>query len=167
MGKRILVPMERNYLSEVLEIERKSFSDPWSMGAFEIELDHPWAWFRVIGPRGEPDSLRRVDGFILCYVLPGDMHVINVAVDPSVRKQGLAVQMLRAALDTFAEKGGGVVGLEVRVSNLAAQRLYESFGFKVVGKRIGYYQKENEDALVMNCDVYPVSLELEKNGHVR
>jgi ribosomal-protein-alanine N-acetyltransferase len=81
--------------------------------------------------------------------------VINVAVVPGVRKAGLGKRLLKEALDTFAARGGGMVGLEVRISNQAAQTLYRSFGFSVVGTRPGYYRKENEDALVMVCRIEP------------
>jgi ribosomal-protein-alanine N-acetyltransferase len=149
--------MDRRFLDQVVEIERRSFSDPWAPAAFESELTHPWAWFQVAGPErpdGIPDPL---EAFILCYLLPGDMHVINVAVDPLARKHGLGKKLLRYALDTFSSRGGGVVGLEVRVSNLAAQKMYNSFGFVTVGKRPGYYRKENEDALVMILQVPPLA----------
>jgi ribosomal-protein-alanine N-acetyltransferase len=58
-------------------------------------------------------------------------------------------------LDVFADQGGGLVNLEVRESNRAAQELYRSMGFSTVGRRRQYYRRSNEDAILMLREVAP------------
>jgi ribosomal-protein-alanine N-acetyltransferase len=143
-----IVPMERRYLEDVLVIERQSFSDPWPAQAFTVEEDNAYAFFRVAG-KPAPEGLARVDGFVLCYLLPEDAHLINLAVRPECRRRGLGRALLDCALEEFSRRGGGTIGLEVRVSNRAARTMYETAGFRTVAVRRGYYRKENEDALLM------------------
>ncbi len=147
-----ILPMEMRHLEAVLDIERQSFSDPWPAEAFSSEFDNAYAFFRVAG-EAAPGGLARVDAFILCYLLPGDAHLINLAVRPERRRQGLGRALLGCALEEFARRGGGTIGLEVRVSNQAARAMYQAAGFRAVSVRRGYYRKENEDALLMILDV--------------
>lgn len=147
-----ILPMEPRHLEAVLDIERQSFSDPWPAEAFSCEFDNAYAFFRVAG-EASPDGLARVDGFILCYLLAGDAHLINLAVRPEHRRQGLGRALLVCALQEFARRGGGTIGLEVRVSNQAARAMYQATGFRAVSVRRGYYRKENEDALLMILEV--------------
>lgn len=147
--KRHVIPMRFEYLDQVLEIERACFKDPWPRIAFLAELEHPWSWFRIVGPVSRHSGMERLEGFTICWMLPGDLHLLNLAVDPEYRRQGLAGMMLNHVMDNFARKGGGLVNLEVRRSNQAAQELYLSFGFKVVGRRSNYYRRDNEDAIIM------------------
>ena len=138
------------YLDGIMRVEQACFSDPWSRGAFEAELEHGWSWFRVAGPlRGDGQAIELVQAFHIAWFLEGEMHVLNLAVDPAARRQGLARALLEEGLEEFAGRGGGLVHLEVRRSNVAAKRLYQSYGFQPVGIRKGYYRKEKEDAIVM------------------
>jgi len=145
--------MRPEYLDQVLSIEQASFKNPWPPASFAAEIQHPWSWFRVIGPAKKSGGLSRVDGFIICWVILSDMHLLNLAITPEYRRQGLASTMLTGALADFAREGGGYVSLEVRPSNLAAQELYRSFGFEAVGRRKQYYRSDNEDAIVMALEV--------------
>jgi ribosomal-protein-alanine N-acetyltransferase len=77
------------------------------------------------------------------------VHITNVAVRPNARRQGIARSLLSSVLEDGRSRGFKVVVLEVRPSNRHALRLYESFGFRVVGRRHGYYYDTGEDALVM------------------
>ncbi len=142
-------PMRPEYLEQVLAVEKASFKDPWPAVSFAAEIEHPWSWFRVIGTGRKDGGLGRVDGFIICWVVLTDMHLLNLAVLPERRRLGLAGMLLENALADFARKGGGMVNLEVRPSNLAAQELYRSFGFEEVGRRRQYYRRDNEDAILM------------------
>jgi ribosomal-protein-alanine N-acetyltransferase len=142
-------PMRLEYLDQVLAVERASFKDPWPPASFLAEIEHPWSWFRVIGSGRTAGGLSRVDGFIICWVIVSDMHLLNLAVLPERRRRGLAGMLLENALVDFARQGGGLVSLEVRPSNLAAQELYLSFGFEKVGRRRQYYRRDNEDAILM------------------
>jgi ribosomal-protein-alanine N-acetyltransferase len=141
--------MRLEYLEQVLAVEKASFKDPWPAVSFVAEIEHPWSWFRVIGNGRRDGGLGRVYGFIICWVILTDMHLLNLAVLPERRRLGLAGMLLENALADFARKGGGIVNLEVRPSNLAAQELYRSFGFEEVGRRRQYYRRDNEDAILM------------------
>jgi len=145
--------MRPEYLGQVLGIEQASFKNPWPPAAFAAEIQHPWSWFRVIGPAKKTDGISRVDGFIICWVILSDMHVLNLAVLPECRRKSLGSALLQDSLADFSRQGGGYVSLEVRPSNLAAQELYRAFGFEVVGRRKQYYRSDNEDALIMALEV--------------
>ena len=131
-------------LPEVLVIERASFSMPWSRGAFLYEIEQNQVarcWV------GREDG--RVVGYICLWEVTDELHVTNVAVHPDARRRGFARALLESV---FARARGGnsrIVLLEVRPTNTEALPLYESFGFRVVGRRRGYYYDTGEDALVM------------------
>jgi ribosomal-protein-alanine N-acetyltransferase len=146
---RRIEAMKLEYLGQVMDIERASFKDPWPPASFAAEIEHPWSWFRVIGPQAKPGGLSRVEGYIICWVILDDMHLLNLAVLPEQRRKGLAEMLLDNVFSEFARLGGGLVSLEVRPSNLAAQELYRSSGFEVVGRRKQYYRRDNEDAILM------------------
>jgi ribosomal-protein-alanine N-acetyltransferase len=145
--------MRPEHLDEVQAIEQASFKNPWPPASFAAEIQHPWSWFKVIGPGKKSGGIGRVDGFIICWVILSDMHLLNLAVLPEYRRQGLAATLLEDSLADFARQGGGYVSLEVRPSNKAAQALYDSFGFERVGRRKQYYRSDNEDAIVMALQV--------------
>jgi ribosomal-protein-alanine N-acetyltransferase len=85
-------------------------------------------------------------GFLLCrQIAPGEFELLNMAIDPEARRQGLARQLLQSALKRFP----GVWYLETRESNAAAQKLYESVGFRICGRRAAYYTNPRETAIVM------------------
>ena len=149
MMKTRVVDMDMDCLDEVLSIEQACFRDPWPRSAFVNELQHPWSRFRVAGLPADADSLRVLQGFIICWQLPGDLHLLNLAVEPRYRRMGIGSLMLLGALDEFAAAGGGLVNLEVRQSNLAARKMYTAHGFAQVGCRQGYYRRQKEDAIVM------------------
>lgn len=151
--RRWIETMRPEYLEQVQAIEQASFKNPWPPASFAAEIQHPWSWFRVIGPARKSGGISRVDGFIICWVILSDMHLLNLAITPEYRRKGLAGVLLEDALADFARQGGGYVSLEVRPSNRAAQALYNSFGFKVVGRRKQYYRSDNEDAIIMALDV--------------
>jgi ribosomal-protein-alanine N-acetyltransferase len=151
--KRRIEIMRPGYLEQVQAIEEASFKNAWPPASFAAEIQHPWSWFKVIGPAGKSGGLSRVDGFIICWVILSDMHLLNLAVKPEHRRRGLAATLLADALADFAREGGGYVSLEVRPSNKAAQALYGSFGFKAVGRRKQYYRADNEDAIIMALEV--------------
>ncbi len=147
--KTCIVDMDLDYLEEVMTIEQACFRDPWPRSAFINELQHPWSRFRIAGLREGAGGLNVLQGFIICWQLPGDLHLLNLAVEPRFRRKGIGSLMLLGALDDFAAAGGGLVNLEVRQSNLAAREMYRAHGFSEVGCRPGYYQHQKENAIVM------------------
>jgi ribosomal-protein-alanine N-acetyltransferase len=136
--------MRPDDLDEVLAIERASFSMPWSRGAFLYEMQQN----RVARCWVTRES-SRVVGYICLWEIADELHITNIAVQPDCRRRGIARSLLGGVLDDARERKLRLVVLEVRPSNTEARSLYESFGFRVVGTRRGYYYDTGEDALVM------------------
>jgi [ribosomal protein S18]-alanine N-acetyltransferase len=133
-------------LDEVLQIERASFSMPWSRGAFTYEIERnrvARCWVMR-----EDD---RLAGYLCLWEVADELHITNVAVHPAYRRRGIGRAMLAAVLDDAVRRSLSLVGLEVRPTNAEARALYESFGFRVVGRRRGYYYDTGEDALIMEA----------------
>jgi ribosomal-protein-alanine N-acetyltransferase len=88
----------------------------------------------------------RVAGFLVSRALTaGEREVLNLAVAPEFRRQGMARDLLAALL----AEASGAIYLEVRESNRAARNTYKSMGFQEVGKRQEYYENPLEPAIVM------------------
>jgi ribosomal-protein-alanine N-acetyltransferase len=137
--------MRTEDLDEVLAIERASFTMPWSRGAFLYEMQQN----RVARCWVARDDDTHVVGYLCLWEVADEVHITNVAVRPDVRRHGIARGLLRTVLDDARGRAFKIVVLEVRPSNHHALALYESFGFRVVGRRRGYYYDTGEDALVM------------------
>lgn len=138
--------MRRADLDEVLAIERASFSMPWSRGAFLYEMEQNRV-ARCVVVREDG----RVVGYICVWEVGDELHITNIAVHPAARRRGIARTLLGQVMEEGRQRGVRVVVLEVRPSNVEALALYESFGFKVIGRRRGYYYDTGEDALVMEA----------------
>jgi ribosomal-protein-alanine N-acetyltransferase len=136
-------------LDEVLVIERASFTMPWSRGAFLYEMQQN----RVARCWVARDDAGHVAGYLCLWEVADEVHITNVAVRPDARRRGIARTLLSSVLDNARARAFKVVVLEVRPSNHHALTLYESFGFRVVGRRHGYYYDTGEDALVMEIDL--------------
>jgi [ribosomal protein S18]-alanine N-acetyltransferase len=127
-------------------IARAAFSGP-SFSPVD-ELERPWA--RVwVARGGEPGEAPRALGFLVAWHVVDELHVLNVATSPQVRRRGIGAVLVEAALAFAREHGVRLVLLEVRRSNEPAIRLYEKFGFVVSGVRERYYADNDEDALEM------------------
>ena len=137
-------------LSTIAEIERRSFSDPWSERAFRDVLMHSQMYFACIRDEA-PDAPAgaRVLGYVVAWFAAGQGEIANLAVDPDARGQGLGSTLLDAALDEAKRHRCDEVFLEVRCSNLRARQLYESRGFSEVGRRRRYYRLPVEDAVIL------------------
>lgn len=139
-------PMRPEDLDEVLAIERASFSMPWSRGAFLYEIQqNRVARCRVMRDDGS------IVGYLCVWEIADEIHVTNVAVHPGRRRQGIARALLGGLLAEAQARDVRLIVLEVRPSNREAIALYESFGFRVTGRRRGYYYDTGEDALVMEA----------------
>jgi ribosomal-protein-alanine N-acetyltransferase len=133
-------------LPQVVAIERRAFTSPWSLAMFVLELSKPSGIClaaEIPGPSGEPE----LGGYLICSRYDTVWHVMNVAVDPTQRRRGIATAMLNALLERVGREAQ--LTLEVRRSNGGAITLYESFGFRSAGVRRRYYQDNGEDAIVM------------------
>jgi len=133
-------------LPQVVAIERRAFTSPWSLAMFVLELSKPSGIClaaEIPGTAGEPE----LGGYLICSRYDTVWHVMNVAVDPTQRRRGIASAMLNVLLGRV--EPDAQLTLEVRRSNAGAITLYESFGFRSAGVRRRYYQDNGEDAIVM------------------
>jgi ribosomal-protein-alanine N-acetyltransferase len=169
-----LRPMAVADLPQIAAVEAESFPSSWPSSAYKRELQRNNLARYVVAvrqdaplpPRGglgrvvdgikgmfghnssEP-APEYVAGFIGVWFMVDETHVVTVAVRESERRHGVGELLLLAAFDLTREKGLGVLTLECRVSNAAAQALYEKYGFQRLGIRKRYYTDNNEDALIM------------------
>jgi ribosomal-protein-alanine N-acetyltransferase len=127
----------------VSEIERQSFSAPWSIQGFLDALAQDCTVFLVA--EGDED----IAGYVGMYVSLDEGEITNVAVRPDLRGQGIAKALLKELLSYANDHGITRIVLEVRVSNAAAIGLYEGFGFEIIGTRKGFYEFPREDAHIM------------------
>jgi [ribosomal protein S18]-alanine N-acetyltransferase len=127
----------------LVAIERRCFSDPWSETSFREALESPWT-FGFVAQAG-----RGIAGYLIGREVAGSGEILNLAVAPNFRRTGVGRALLRAAIVLLRKRGVEEVYLEVRESNLSAQSLYLSSGFRPVGQRAAYYRNPKEDALVL------------------
>ena len=128
-------------LPSVLSIERRSFPTPWSLAMFVLELSKPSGICLASIREGS------FSGYLICSRYSDVWHLMNIAVVPETRREGIATRMMERL---FEEAGPGArFTLEVRTSNQAAIRMYERFGFRPAGHRRRYYHDNGEDALIM------------------
>lgn len=142
--------MKKEDLDQVLAIERASFSMPWSRNLFLSEFRSPRVSGLMVALAEGP--IRKVSGFIIFWTVEDEMHILNLAVAPEFRRQGIARKLVLAALAHSRSKGAKRAFLEVRASNTAAQKLYSSLGFAGTAIRRAYYDTPVEDAVVMTLE---------------
>jgi ribosomal-protein-alanine N-acetyltransferase len=128
-------------LPQVVAIERRAFTTPWSLAMFVLELSKPSGVCLAAEVAGE------LAGYLVCSRYDTVWHVMNVAVDPDRRRRGIATALIGALLERIG--GDAQVTLEVRRSNTGALALYERFGFRSAGVRPRYYADNGEDAVIM------------------
>ncbi len=143
-----IVPMNGDHLDEVVELERVCFPDPWSRNMLKEELENDLAAFLVA-----LDGQGAVAGYAGLQVVPDEGYILNVAVRPDCRRQGIAGQLLQVFLDFAKGNHLAFLTLEVRASNYPAIALYGSRGFRGVGRRKNYYEHPREDAVIMTLDL--------------
>ncbi len=139
-----VVTMAEEHISALAQLERECFSDPWSEKALAEELSNPNAVFRVA----------LIDGEVAGYV--GMLHVLdegdicNVAVFDRFRRKGVASALIQHLVDYGVENQLSFITLEVRESNIGAQKFYETMGFETIGVRKNFYDNPKEHAILMN-----------------
>ena len=136
--------MQESDLPAVMEIERSSFSCPWEEATFRegLRQGNRHVYFLVTRYHQNPIA------FINFWVVEDDAHIANFAVSPDYRNRGVGKYLFAESLTHIRELGGDSVSLEVRVSNIPAQRLYKQFGFRIISIRKNYYMDNREDAYV-------------------
>jgi [ribosomal protein S18]-alanine N-acetyltransferase len=172
-------PMRESDIARIQEIERQSFSSPWSASTYLRELRSPDECRYIVArasttkPRhlAPPEPTRRgwlssllpglfassassqspymIAGYGGVWLTVNEGHITTIATAPEMRRRGVGELVLNGLIDAARDLGAEVLTLEVRVSNTAAQKLYLKYGFAAKGVRRRYYTDNNEDALIM------------------
>ena len=143
----ILREMLVDDLDQVMEIEEELFSVPWTKEGFLTFLMKENGMFLVV------EEKDRILGYCGLLMVLDEGDITNVAVRPDHRKKGIADAILTDVLSESQKRGARTIYLEVRESNLPAQKLYEKHGFVSCGIRKNFYRKPTEHAIVMSCDL--------------
>ena len=136
--------MKTTDLDDVMKIERASFGLPWSRWMFERELEERKRSHLLVV---RSDS--EVVGYIGFWMIVDEAHIVTIAVRSDLRRGGIGSILMGSALALAAHLGADKATLEVRVTNLPAQKLYKKFGFEMVAIRKKFYSDTGEDAYVM------------------
>ena len=128
----------------VQEVERASFPVPWPANAFRHELTQNKNARYLVAREGD-----RVIGYAGLWLSLDEAHITTFAVHPDRRRRKVGERMLVRIFDLASDLGAEWLTLEVRASNMGAQRLYEKYGFRPAGIRRRYYSDNNEDAIIM------------------
>ena len=139
----IITNMNRQHVTQVAELEKICFSDPWSENSIASELDNQLA-FWLVAVEGET-----VAGYIGSQTVMDETDMMNVAVHPDFRRQGIAEALVNGLVEQLKAMGSHCLTLEVRASNAPAISLYEKLGFSEIGRRKNYYRNPREDALIL------------------
>lgn len=140
--------MAESDIMQVAEIEKESFSQPWSAHAFEESMNDGNAVFLVAEDSCEEETPDIV-GYIGMYVSAPEGEITNVAVSEKVRGKGFGKSLVLAMQEKAEALGVQTIFLEVRESNAPAIHVYAQMGFEEIGKRKGFYDFPREDARVM------------------
>ena len=131
-------------IDAVQEVERSSFPVPWPANAFRHELTQNRNARYIVARSGEA-----IVGYAGLWLMVDEAHITTVAVHPDHRRLRIGERLLQRLFEIAVAMSAEWLTLEVRASNLPAQRLYEKYGFRRAGVRRRYYSDNNEDALIM------------------
>ncbi|WP_430788602.1 ribosomal protein S18-alanine N-acetyltransferase [Virgibacillus flavescens] len=144
MAELVIRPMELTDIGSVIEVEKASFDTPWSEDIFYQEIvKNQFAHYFIT----EVDN--HVVGYAGMWVVIDDAQITNIAIMPSYRGYKLGEKLFQFTMQQAIKLGSNRLSLEVRVSNIIAQRMYRKFGLVPGGLRKNYYTDNKEDALVM------------------
>lgn len=128
---------------QIAELEQLCFSDPWCEKSIASELLNPLSLW-LVAMDGNTAA-----GYVGSQAVLGEADMMNLAVSPGYRRQGIGQALVEALVRQLREIGVHSLTLEVRASNGSARALYEKLGFSQVGMRPRYYEKPREDALIL------------------
>lgn len=131
-------------IEAVTALEKAVFTDPWPKSAFRelLEIGNRINLLLVTGDG-------RLAGYILAQIVADELQIQNIAVSPDHRRRHFGALLLRSAEETGIARGALCSVLDVRTSNEAALGLYQSFGYRMIGRRKNYYRRPVCDALVL------------------
>jgi len=139
-----IVEMTVENIDEVIKVENLSFSIPWSKNAFIQEITgNKFARYICAKING------KVVGYAGMWKICDEGHITNVAVHPEFRGNGLGNALVEHLINMAKREGIASMTLEVRQSNVVAQKLYEKYGFRAYGVRKSYYADNGENAIIM------------------
>ncbi len=138
-----IVPMNEHHVPQIALLERECFADPWSQKSIASELHNPLSLW-LVAQEGQT-----LLGYVGSQTCLDETDMMNIAVSPASRRQGVARALIEALVSALRERGSKQLTLEVRASNGPARQLYESLGFLQVGLRKNYYRNPKEDALIL------------------
>src|SRR3954447_11592567 len=143
----VIEPMRLDDLPAVHAIEQASFTTPWPPHAYRSELETNRLATYIVARMDD-----EVVGYAGMWLMLDEAHVTTFAVHPGWRRRRIGERLLLTLLDAAVARRAREATLEVRLSNLAARRLYEKYGFRPVGIRPRYYSDNQEDALIMTTE---------------
>ncbi len=161
-------PMREADIPTVQEIERRIFSTPWPRNAYNRELSSRNSAYYIVlrrdgslpgdgppvgpspGEAGRPGD--QIVGYGGMWRMYDEAHVTTIGVRHDIQHSGFGRIIFAGLVQAAYDMGAKWITLEVRSSNDNAMRLYEAYGFKVIGRRRGYYTDNGEDAIVMWSD---------------
>lgn len=138
-----ILEMRPEHVAQVAELERLCFSTPWSEKSVASELENDLSHWLVALDGGT------VLGYVGSQTVMGETDMMNLAVRPDSRRQGIGEALVHALISGLKQRGSRCLTLEVRASNEPARRLYEKMGFALVGRRPNYYFAPREDAHIL------------------
>jgi len=134
-------------VGQIADLDKICFSVPWSEQAFDKELKENDLAFYILA---EVKDTGQIVGYAGVWLIRGEGHITNVAVHPEFRRKHIGMEIVEVLMkESRKQAGTKTFTLEARKSNTAAIELYKKFGFLEVGIRKGYYQENNEDAVIM------------------
>jgi len=139
------VPLALARVPEIMVLEQRIYPFPWTTGNFEDALRSGYSAWTLVTPS------QTIIAYAVAMMAVDEAHLLNLAVDPDFQRRGHGWRTLDWMARTLREYGAQSLLLEVRTSNLDAQRLYRQYGFVPIGTRRGYYPARwgREDAIVM------------------
>lgn len=139
----IITRMAQCHVSQIADLERLCFNDPWSVNSIASEVYNRLAlWLVALEDE-------KVVGYVGSQTVLGETDMMNIAVHPDYRKQGIGTALIKELIDALAQRGSHSLMLEVRASNAPAISVYKNLGFAGVGRRKNYYRNPREDALIL------------------
>ena len=142
-------PMQLEDLPQVIALDQLCFTLPWPPSSYRFELLENQAARCWVAATNED----QIVGVLVMWFIVDEAHIATIAAHPNVRRQGIGRALLLTGLHQAVEQNMLTATLEVRAQNEAAIRLYEQFGFEVVGRRKRYYHDNGEDALLMTASL--------------
>jgi len=138
-----ILSMTDAHVLDVANLEKLCFSDPWSENSIANEVRNPLALWLVAIKEG------MVIGYIGSQSVTGEADMMNLAVHPNYRRQGVAKSLVEELVNELKKRDVNMLTLEVRASNESAKQLYFQNGFVQVGRRPNYYRNPKEDAFIL------------------